>query len=91
MAHANIPISFWGDALLMAAYILNRVPSKSVTTTTYELWHGRKPFLDHLQPWVRLAMCITHKQEKLGLRATKVVFIRYHTHSKGVCDVRGTP
>ena len=40
MAHANLPISFWGDALLTAAYILNRVPSKSVSATPYELWSG---------------------------------------------------
>ncbi|KAG5524057.1 hypothetical protein RHGRI_030902 [Rhododendron griersonianum] len=51
MAHANLPISFWGDALLSAAYILNRVPSKSVSSTPYELWTGRKPVLDHLRPW----------------------------------------
>ncbi|KAL0391272.1 UNVERIFIED_CONTAM: Copia protein [Sesamum latifolium] len=43
MAQANLPISFWGDAILTAAYILNRVPSKSIPTTPYELWHGRKP------------------------------------------------
>jgi len=47
MAHANLLISFWGDALLTAAYILNRVPSKSVSVTPYELWHDRKPFLEH--------------------------------------------
>jgi len=34
MAHANLPISFWGDVLLTATYILNRVPSKSVPATT---------------------------------------------------------
>ena len=38
MAQANLPISYWGDALLTATYVLNRVPSKSVTTTPYELW-----------------------------------------------------
>ena len=27
MVQANLPISFWGDALLTVAYILNRVPS----------------------------------------------------------------
>ncbi|KAL0396346.1 UNVERIFIED_CONTAM: Copia protein [Sesamum calycinum] len=43
MVQANIPISFWGDAILTASYILNRVPSKSVPSTPYELWHGRKP------------------------------------------------
>ena len=40
MAQANLPISFWGDALLTAAYIINRVPSKSVPSTPYELWNG---------------------------------------------------
>ena len=37
MAQANLPISYWGDALLTAAYILNRVPTKSVISTQYEL------------------------------------------------------
>ncbi|KAL0286174.1 UNVERIFIED_CONTAM: Copia protein [Sesamum calycinum] len=50
MAQANLPISFWGDAILTAAYILNRVPSKSIPSTPYELWHGRKPSLESLCP-----------------------------------------
>ena len=50
MAHVNLPISFWGDALLTAAYILNRVSSKSVPATPYELSLGKKPSLDHLCP-----------------------------------------
>jgi len=37
MAHGNLSISFWGDALLTRAYILNPVPSKSVIATPYEL------------------------------------------------------
>ena len=37
MAQASLPILFWGDALLTAAFVLNRVPSKSVNTTPYEL------------------------------------------------------
>lgn len=41
MAQANLPISFWGDALLTAAYVLNRVPSKSVAATPYELNYGQ--------------------------------------------------
>ena len=31
MAQANLPISFWGNALLTATYILNRVPSHSIS------------------------------------------------------------
>ena len=37
MVQANPPISFLGDAILTIAYILNRVPSKFVLTTSYEL------------------------------------------------------
>ena len=51
MAQAKFPISFWGDALLTAAYILNRVPTQSVPSTPYELWRGEKPNLEHLRPW----------------------------------------
>jgi len=51
MAHDNLPISFWGDALLTTTYILHCVPSKIVPPTPYELWHGRKSSLDHLRPW----------------------------------------
>ena len=85
MAHANLSISFWGDALLTAAYILNYVPSKSVSATPYELRHAKKPYLDHLCPWVSAGYIHnpTHKYEKLGLRATKMVFLIYSAHSKG--------
>ena len=38
MVQTKLSISFWGDALMIAAYILNRVPSKSVPSTPYELW-----------------------------------------------------
>ncbi|GAB2266720.1 hypothetical protein Dimus_037914 [Dionaea muscipula] len=48
MAQANLPISFWG---LTAAHILNQVPSKSIPSTSYELWTGRKPNLDDLRAW----------------------------------------
>ena len=48
MAQSNLPISYWGDVLLTIAYILNRVPLKSISSTSYELWTGRKPGLSHL-------------------------------------------
>jgi len=85
MAHANLPISFWGDVLLMVAYILNHVPSKSISTTLYELWHSRKPSLEHLRPWgsTGYVHSPTRKHGKLRPKATKLVFIRYPEYSKG--------
>ena len=37
MGKADLPKSFWGYALVTAVYILNRVPSKSVEVTPYEI------------------------------------------------------
>jgi hypothetical protein len=51
MSVSDLSISFWGYALETAAFILNRAPSKSVETTPYELWHGKKPKLSFLRVW----------------------------------------
>jgi len=85
MAQANLPISYWGDALLTAAYILNQVPSKSVSSTPYELWTGKKPNLSYFRPWGSAGIVhdTSHKYGKLGPRGKKCIFIRYSEHSKG--------
>jgi len=70
---------------LTAAYILNRVPSKSVSSTPYELWTNRKPDLSNLRPWGCAAFVhdSSHQHGKLGPRGKKSIFIRYSEHSKG--------
>ena len=40
MAYSDLPLSFWGEALHTAVYLLNHSPSKAVTVTPYELWTG---------------------------------------------------
>ena len=49
MSLTDLPLSFWGYALEAAAFTLNRAPSKSVETTPYELWFGKKPKLSFLE------------------------------------------
>ncbi|KAA0025345.1 gag/pol protein [Cucumis melo var. makuwa] len=44
MSFAQLLDSFWGYALETAVYILNNVPSTSVSETPYELWKGRTPY-----------------------------------------------
>ena len=48
MSYSSVPISSWGEALKNTMYILNRVPSKAVQKTPFELWTGRKPSLRHI-------------------------------------------
>ncbi|RVW58712.1 Retrovirus-related Pol polyprotein from transposon TNT 1-94 [Vitis vinifera] len=43
--------SLWGEAIKTAVYILNRVPSKAVAKTPYELWTSKKPSIRHLHVW----------------------------------------
>ena len=78
MAQANLLISYWGDTLLTAAYILNRVSSKSVSSTPYGLWTNKKPDLNNLQPWGSIGYVhnTSHRHGKLGPRGKKCIFIR---------------
>jgi len=65
------------------------VPTKSVTTTPYELWTGRQPDLSILRPWGCAAYThdFSHKYDKLGPRGKKSIFIRYSETSKGYVSI----
>ncbi|KAG7564376.1 Ribonuclease H-like superfamily [Arabidopsis suecica] len=85
MSHANLPISLWMDALRTAVYILNRVPSKAVPKTPFELWKGWKPSLLHLQVWgcPAEARIYNPHEKKLDFRTVSGFFIGYPEKSKG--------
>ncbi|RVW84555.1 Retrovirus-related Pol polyprotein from transposon TNT 1-94 [Vitis vinifera] len=51
ISHSTLPESLWGEAIKTAVYILNRVPSKAVAKTPYELWTSKKPSIRHLHVW----------------------------------------
>jgi hypothetical protein len=75
---------FWGEAVVMVVYILNRSPTKALNDrTSYEAWHGHKPAVSHL----RVFGCLTFGKElghigKLNDRSTLRVFIGYAEGSK---------
>jgi hypothetical protein len=50
-----MPYECWGEAILMVAYVLNRVVTKSKDVTPYEGWKGRKPNVNFLRTWGCLA------------------------------------
>ena len=84
LASSSGPKNLWGDAVLIANYILNRVPNKQNPITPYESWRNRKPNLDYLRIWGCLAYVrITNpKIPKLGIKAYQCVFIGYTLTSK---------
>ena len=85
MSYTDLPISLWGFALQTASYILNRVPSKFVSTTPYEIWNGRKPSLKHVKIWGCPAFIKRLKSDKLDVKSIKGRFVGYPKDSLGFC------
>ena len=83
--HSTLPISLWMEALKTAIHILNRVPSKSVPKTPYELWTGKKLSLNYLRVWgcPAEAKVFNPKIEKLDFKTVNYHFIGYLDKSKG--------
>ena len=81
MSLTDLPLSFWGYALETAAFTLNRAPSKSVETTPYELWFGKKPKLSFLKVWGCDAYVKKLQPDKLEPKLEKCVFIGLGTPS----------
>jgi hypothetical protein len=76
---------FWGEAVLMMVYILNRSPTKGHDEMTpYEAWHGRKPAVGHLRVFGSLVYVkeLNHIG-KIDDRSTTRVFIGYDEGVKG--------
>jgi hypothetical protein len=51
LSNSTLPLGLWIEALKTAAHIINRMPSKSVPKTPYELWTGRKTSINYLHIW----------------------------------------
>jgi hypothetical protein len=79
----DLSILFWGYALETAAFILNKVPSKFVETTPYELWHGNKPTLLFLRVWGCEAYVEKLQPDKLESKLEKYIFVGYPRETIG--------
>jgi hypothetical protein len=84
LSYSTLPISLCMEALKTAIHILNRVPSKSVTKTLYEMWTGRKPTLNYLHVWGCPAEARIFNQSigKLDPKTVSCHFIGYPDKSK---------
>jgi len=82
ISHSTLFESLWGEALKTAVYILNRVPSKAVNKTPYELWTNKRPSLKHLHIWGCPAEVWPYKPHvrKLDSRTVSCYFVGYVKH-----------
>jgi hypothetical protein len=84
LSYSTLPISLWMEALKTAVHILNRVPSKSVPKTLYEMWTDRKSTLNYLHVWGCPAEARLFNQNigKLDPKTVSYHFIGYPDKSK---------
>ncbi|KAJ9547425.1 hypothetical protein OSB04_019968 [Centaurea solstitialis] len=83
MCRSSLPASFWGHALEIAAHILNRVQTKSVEKTPYEIWTSKKPKLSFLKIWGCEVYVKRPTSEKLKPKSDKCIFVGYPKTTMG--------
>ena len=87
IAHANLPNTFWADAVHTAAYVRNILLTAAVkeNKTPFECWYGRKPNISHIRVFgcMAYAHISTDRRRKLDPKATKMRFVGYSLTSKG--------
>jgi hypothetical protein len=83
MSQSDLPLSFWGYALETAAFTLNRVPSKSVVKTPYEIWTGKSPSLSFLKIWGCEVYVKRLISDKLTPKSDKCFFVGYPKETLG--------
>jgi hypothetical protein len=84
MSYFNLPLSLWMETLKIIIHTLNKVPSKSMPKTLYELWTGRVPSLKHLRVWgsPAEAKVFNPNIRKLDPKTVSYHFIGYPEKSK---------
>ena len=85
LINSNLLVSLWMYILKTATYLLNRIPSKEIPKTHFELWTNRTPSIRHLHVWgCQAEIKIYNSQErKLDARIISGYFIGYLKKSKG--------
>jgi hypothetical protein len=83
MSNTTLPKMFWWHVLETVALTINRISSKSVEKTSYELWFGKVSNMFYLKIWgcEVFVKCLT--SDKFGSKADKYFFIGYPKETKG--------
>ena len=86
LVNANLPHSFWAEALSTATFLRNRSPTKAVCgMTPHEAWTGEKPRVDGLRVFGCQAFVHVPKDErkKLDSKSRKCILLGHGTTTKG--------
>ena len=80
MLHSNLPKKYWGEALLTAVYLINRMPTAILQDQSpFQVLHNVSPSYEHLKTFGCLCFASTLKRQrdKLQPRANPCIFLGY--------------
>src|SRR5277367_4376914 len=76
------PLEPWGEAMLTASYIVNRLPTSALVSgmIPFEAWHGYKLDVSHLRRWGCIAYAYIPEElrKTLDSKGTKGILVGYH-------------
>ncbi|KAK9668084.1 hypothetical protein RND81_13G034000 [Saponaria officinalis] len=78
--HVNLPLKFWGDCLLTATYLINKMPTQILAwKSPFKVLFGEKPSLEELRIFGCLCFAPKPKtfHDKFGVKGRKHVFLGY--------------
>lgn len=82
---AQIPLKYWGDCILTATYLINRLPTQVLSAKSpFECFHGHSPSLDHIRTMGCLCYATTpNYSDKFSSKSIHAVFMGYSHTQKG--------
>ncbi|CAN1139245.1 Retrovirus-related Pol polyprotein from transposon TNT 1-94 [Linum perenne] len=83
LLESGLSDDLWGEAVLAANKILNRIPLKTCDKTPFELWKGFPPSYNNFKSWGCLAKVSIppFKRDSLGPKTFDAIFIGYADNS----------
>jgi hypothetical protein len=81
----NVPRIFCSEAVLIAVYLINRLPSIRLSfKSPLEVLYGRKINLDHLKVFGCTCFVYKNRLDKLDFTSIKTIFLEYSTKKKDI-------